>query len=108
MDKLRIILTVQAVLTMYLFYISFYSDKNETWDRIGFWIHAFISLLTYFCIPVTIIVVIALNAEDSFDTAMGPSLCATGIANALVALYGLIQGSRDQMATYRWYKVRHQ
>ena len=90
MGKLRIILTVQAVLTMYLFYISFYSDKNEIWDQCGFWIHTIVALLTYFCLPVAIIVVICLNAKDSFDTAMGPSLCATGIANLLIAIYALI------------------
>ena len=95
MDKLRIILTVQAVLTMYLCYISFYSATNDTWDRIGFWIHTIVALLTYFLIPVGIIVMVGLNAEDSFDTAMGPSLCATAIANALVALWALIQGRKD-------------
>ena len=95
MANLRVILTVQAVLTMYLCYISFYSENNDTWDRIGFWIHTIVSLLTYLCLPVAIIVVIGLNAEDSFETAIGPSLCSTAIANFLVAIYALIQGRKD-------------
>ena len=106
MGTLRLILTVQAVLTMYLCYISFYSEKNASWDRIGYWMHLVVALLTYFILPVAVIVVIALNASDTIDTAMGPYLCATAITNFLVALWGLIQGRKDYMATYRWYSVR--
>ena len=106
LGTLRMILTVQAILSIYLFYVSFYSKSNDTWDRIGYWFHLIAALLVYFILPVTILVVIGLYAEDTFKTALGPSLCATGVTNFLVAIWGLIRGRKDYIDTYKWYKVR--
>ena len=43
LDILRWFVTVQAVLTIYIMHISFYSETNEFWDKIGFYVHLIVA-----------------------------------------------------------------
>ena len=55
---------VQIVMMLYLFYIPFYSRMNSCWNSCGIYMHAAASIMVFLLLPITCIVLGALDIAD--------------------------------------------
>ena len=103
---LRYLITAQAVLTLYLNHVSFYSAANDCWDSIGYYVHAVVALLVYLILPGTIIGFISYHAEESLETAYGGVFATTVICNLVIIVIGLFFIRKDFVDMHKWYTAR--
>ena len=56
----------QAVLCMYWFHVSFYSESSKCWDKMGWFVHTFVALLNIVAIPVFCMVNMSLSYSKEY------------------------------------------
>lgn len=61
----QVMLVLQLVLTIYLFYIPFYSaNKASTWNSCGIYVHTVAAVLVFLLLPISISIVAAIDMTE--------------------------------------------
>ena len=95
------------VLAIYLSHVSFYSSSHACWDKTGLYIHVIAGAIAFILLPIVNIVLIAIDLNDSYESAYGPAFVMLGVVNICLIINGLTFIRKAVMETIEWYKARH-
>ena len=88
--EMRVLTTVQTVLTLYLSHVTFYSAKNACWDRLGYFVHLVAAIIVFFALPVAIIAIGIHSLTESPKSPFIPLLLTMAFSSAQIILVGII------------------
>ena len=84
-------------------HISFYSETNACWDKIGFYVHLIVATIIQLILPICIVVLVCMHADKSFETAYGTLLATSAIANGLIVVGAVLFSIKGFADTYKCY-----
>ena len=106
MENIRTLLTLQSVLGLYFFHVTFYSAKYPLWDKVGFWIHSTVAILIFMVMPVVLVTLVGKNFDKFISSGYSGPLVAAALLNIAILVAGLALITKAILDTYQWYKVR--
>lgn len=99
----------QMACSIYWFHVSFYSENNKCWDKMGWYFHTMAAALNFIVIPIYLVINMARSFSEEYHNVSPYQLlfvfyCATAVTFSIRMLYN---AKKIFYETHIWYRNRH-